>query len=1278
MHNNNDSSKNIFYNHLCGKKELQKIIAWTILNHGPSRTAHMVDNLKDVGFYYATKAGISLSISDLYVPPKKSYLLQHAENISQLADFDYYNGRITATEKFQKIIETWQTTNEILKEEVFMYFKEVDVLNPVYIMSTSGARGNTSQVSQLVSMRGLMSDPQGRIINLPIKSNFREGLTVSEYLISCYGARKGLVDTAIRTADSGYLTRRLVDVAQGVVIQNLDCRTANSIPLTNLVADKYTREPRILMKLESRLVGRVLAENIICPIAQECIAHRGDYISEEIAKKIVNVKDFNPLHKKESIKQSVLVRSPLTCQEPYGICQNCYGWSLAHRRPVDIGEAIGIIAAQSIGEPGTQLTMRTFHTGGVFSGNTDGQIRAPFEGIVSYSDGLKIKPIRSRYGDVAFLSLTEGYITTYNNNNNHPQYFSANSILFVSDGQKVYYQQLLVESSPRNIRPREKASSEETATPITVEKTGQIYHQIAQLWLLFATLVSPPKEAELIFYQGDNIEKDAILYSHQFSNPYPSWIRSMSHYDDSRKQYHNAIIASECIHLDNCISHYQDHLLPIEGERFKWKVPPGSGLAIHNNKKNVLSSNILGTLINDIYSSPGQGRIGYLEDDNKLKCFWMPEESYRIGCLLKHMLVRDGEYVHAGTQLMAGEALYAKTSGIVQLIIQKNESLGKRINNSTTAQKLNAELEKEFNIESRYQHLKKKFGDIDNLFVLRIGIFTGRLIKRNSKNTSSVEENNIEPGLLKKGQQIQINSNRIWKATDNFYIEAKEILIKGKRIQPVWLLRPLKEYIIPESNTVLLPWHINSKTTNFYLDYQFNILPRKNKWKFIQKGYEIITVNLIYKSSFLKSSTILDENNSWYIEWVKENNNSNDDNNKNIKPQLTRINDFNITTDTIVEKTQLLAKPGQLIKANEPYAVKNIFSPVKGFIYNSKIENQNNVILVTKENQKTFNINSQSKDIIPGSFVKWGTFTENNDIIPITGRVVHRSIHQLTCHIGRNYQLSNQVESNVTHNQYLKINDTVAYMKIRQAKTGDIVQGLPRIEQLLEARLSKIESGQFYSPDYWNLHTVLDRFLEKHASMEECVTTAVQETRVQIQLFLMNRLEQVYLGEGVDISDKHIEIMIRQMTSRVAIVSLGAEGTLSPNQYQTIRKLNYSSFPRTIYSCLQHYIPVIFGITKASLNTQSFISEASFQSTTRILTTAAVYSRTDILRGLKENVIIGRLIPAGTGFLDRFGHMNNSNTGGTPLNEWYVDSCTEKEDSSLQNVTSNIENLSIK
>lgn len=1276
MHSNNNSSNNIFYNHLCGKKELQKIIAWTILNHGPSRTAHMVDNLKDVGFHYATRAGISLSISDLYVPPKKSYLLQRAENVSQLADFDYYNGTITATEKFQKIIETWQAVNEILKQEVFLYFKEVDILNPVYIMSTSGARGNTSQVSQLVSMRGLMSDPQGKIINLPIKSNFREGLTVSEYLISCYGARKGLVDTAIRTADSGYLTRRLVDVAQGVVIQNLDCRTANSIPLTNLVADKYTREPRVLMKLETRLIGRVLAENIICPITQKCIAHIGDYISEEIANKIVNVKDFNPLHRKESVRQSVLVRSPLTCQEPYGICQNCYGWSLAHRRPVDIGEAIGIIAAQSIGEPGTQLTMRTFHTGGVFSGNTDGQIRAPFEGIVSYSDGLKIKPIRSRYGDIAFLSMTDGYVEVYNKENNHSQYFSANSILFVRHGQAVYYQQLLVESSPRNVRPREKSASEETATPILVEATGQIYHQIAQLWFLFAPLVSPPKEAELIFYQGDSIEKDAILYTHQFSNPYASWIRSISTYGDSNKKQQNIIIASESINLDNCISHYEDHLLPIKGERFKWKVPPGTALDIHNNNKNISSSNILGTLITDMYSPPGQGRIGYLEVDNKLKCFWMPEESYRIGCLLKHMLVRDGEYVHAGTQLMAGEPLYAKTSGIVQLVIQKNESLGKRINNSSVAQKLNEELKQEFNVESRYHHLKKKFGEIDNLFVLRISILTGRLIKRNTKTPTSQEDNNIESGLLKKGQNIKIDSNKIWEASDNFYIESRDVLVKSKKIQTVWLLRPLKEYKIPQNNTILLPWSINSNTTNFFLDYQFNIPPRKNKWKFIQEGHEIITINLIYKSSFSKSSTILNENNSWYLEWIKENKTLNT-NNRKIKVKLTRLNHFNIPINAVLEKSQLLCEPGQLIKPYQAYAVKNIFSPDSGFIYNSKIENQNNVILVTKENQKTFRMNTQENSIIPGLFIKWGTFTENGYIIPVTGRVVHKSLKQVTCHIGRNYQLSNQVESNVTHNQYLKIDDTIAYMKTRQAKTGDIVQGLPRIEQLLEARLSKIESGQFYSPDYWNLHTVLDRFLEKHASMEECVTTAVQETRVQIQLFLMNRLEQVYLGEGVDISDKHIEIMVRQMTSRVAIISLGAEGTLSPNQYKKIRKLNYSSFSIAISSYLQHYIPVIFGITKASLNTQSFISEASFQSTTRILTTAAVYSRTDVLRGLKENVIIGRLIPAGTGFLDRFGHMNNNSAWGTPLNEWYVDSRIDKEEGTFQNITSNIESLSI-
>lgn len=322
-------------------------MAWAFSNYGTGRASYMADRLKELGFHYATRAGISLSVEDLRVPPTKRSLLNRTNDAIQLTEEQYERGEITAIERFQRVIDTWNNASEELKTEVIRYFRETDPLNPIYIMAFSGARGNISQVRQLVGMRGLMADPQGQIIDLPIKSNFREGLTVTEYIISSYGARKGLVDTALRTADSGYLTRRLVDVAQDIIIREIDCGSQRSIIIKDMIANN-----QILIPIGSRLVGRVLFETLYYPHDATVIAHVNQDLDHETSKVIVDA----------GIK-SVSVRSPLACDSARSVCQFCYGWNLAHGSLVDLGEAVGIIAAQSIGEPGTQLTMRTFHTG---------------------------------------------------------------------------------------------------------------------------------------------------------------------------------------------------------------------------------------------------------------------------------------------------------------------------------------------------------------------------------------------------------------------------------------------------------------------------------------------------------------------------------------------------------------------------------------------------------------------------------------------------------------------------------------------------------------------------------------------------------------------------------------------------------------------------------------------------------------------------------------------------------------------------------------------------
>ncbi|MFS8908396.1 DNA-directed RNA polymerase subunit beta'', partial [Synechococcus sp. OH2] len=326
-----------FRNYQIGKKELRNLIAWSFARYGTARTAQMADALKAMGFKYATQAAVSISIEDLRIPPSKRQLLAQAEAEIEAATERYTRGEITEVERYQKVIDTWNQTNDQIKEEMLSNFRQNDPLNSVYMMANSGARGNVSQVRQLVGMRGLMANPQGEIIDLPIKTNFREGLTVTEYIISSYGARKGLVDTALRTADSGYLTRRLVDVSQDVIVRESDCGTDQGILLEPLMdGDK------VVVSLEERLVGRVLARDVVHPQTQEIIARRNQEVDHDLAKAIVEA----------GIRQ-VMVRSPLTCEANRSVCRMCYGWSLAHSRLVDLGEAVGVIAAQSIGEPGT-------------------------------------------------------------------------------------------------------------------------------------------------------------------------------------------------------------------------------------------------------------------------------------------------------------------------------------------------------------------------------------------------------------------------------------------------------------------------------------------------------------------------------------------------------------------------------------------------------------------------------------------------------------------------------------------------------------------------------------------------------------------------------------------------------------------------------------------------------------------------------------------------------------------------------------------------------------
>jgi len=340
-----------YKNGIQDKGSLRDVVAEVYAAYGQERTAEVADEIKRLGFHYATQSGISMAISDITIPNVKPTILHDAEEEVLRIQDQYEEGLITDDERYRKAVDAWTLASQQIENAVT---ENLDPLGPIYMMSVSGAaKGGFTQVRQLAGMRGLMADPSGKIIEMPIRSNFREGLSVLEYFISTHGARKGLADTALRTAESGYLTRRLIDVAQDVIIREEDCGTTAGIAMRDKAETDGILEP-----IPNRIVGRLLAAPFYDPETGTLIADRNTEIDGALAAEIGHALAGHP-------DEAVVVRSPLTCHARQGLCRMCYGWSLATGRLVDMGEAVGIIAAQSIGEPGTQLTMRTFHTGGV-------------------------------------------------------------------------------------------------------------------------------------------------------------------------------------------------------------------------------------------------------------------------------------------------------------------------------------------------------------------------------------------------------------------------------------------------------------------------------------------------------------------------------------------------------------------------------------------------------------------------------------------------------------------------------------------------------------------------------------------------------------------------------------------------------------------------------------------------------------------------------------------------------------------------------------------------
>ena len=667
-----------FKNKVVDKKALKNLVSWAYKTHGTAITAAMADNLKDLGFKYATQAAVSISVDDLKVPEAKQDLIGQAEEQISATEECYRLGEITEVERHTKVIDTWTETNERLVDAVKNNFNQNDPLNSVWMMANSGARGNMSQVRQLVGMRGLMANPQGEIIDLPIRTNFREGLTVTEYVISSYGARKGLVDTALRTADSGYLTRRLVDVAQDVIVREEDCGTERSI-----VVEAEDG------KFGARLLGRLTAEDIF-DAEENLVVPQNTAIDPALSGEI----------EKASISE-VKIRSPLTCEANRSVCRRCYGWALAHNHLVDLGEAVGIIAAQSIGEPGTQLTMRTFHTGGVSTAES-GVVRSKISGKVEFSSKAKVRGYRTPHGVEAKQAEVDFIlkIVPQGNNSGKAQKIevSSGSLLFVDDGEEISSDITVAQITAGAV----KKSVEKATKDVICDLAGQVRYdkviqpkevtdrqgnitlkaqRLGRLWVLAGDVYNLPPNARPVISSGKSVDEGTVLAEASQSSEFGGQVRLRESIGDSREvqivttsmSLTNFKLIEESTHSGQIYN-----LESSDGTSYRLNISPGS---------KVSNGEVIADLTDERFRTKTGGLVKYAPGLSVKKArsskngfevsqggtlLWIPQETHEINKDISLLMIEDMKWIEAGTEVV--KDIFSQTSGIVT-VTQKNDIL---------------------------------------------------------------------------------------------------------------------------------------------------------------------------------------------------------------------------------------------------------------------------------------------------------------------------------------------------------------------------------------------------------------------------------------------------------------------------------------------------------------------------------------------------------------------------------------------------------------------------
>jgi hypothetical protein len=1414
-----------YQNTLINKKQLKELLAWSFSKYDSMQASLLADELKYLGFKYATQAGISISIEDLKVPATKNEMLEKANKDILNAEKICLKGKITDVERFQKIIDTWSIASESLKDNVVSYFKTYDPLNSVYIMAFSGARGNLSQVRQLVGMRGLMADPSGEIMRVPIKKNFREGLTITDYLMSGYGARKGIVDTALKTANSGYLTRRLIDIAQDIIIREKNCLTSSSFLIDT--KNKIDQE---------QIIGRILSKPVYELKTKNLIAEANTQITLKLLE-LFKQKQISKFH----------IRSPLTCSLYHSICQMCYGWDLSNQNLVDLGEAVGILAGQSIGEPGTQLTMRTFHTGGIFTSEARQQIISPTNGIVKFSKILKTIILRTNRGDDVLVTKNSGSLIVIPEQPNEKitqVELLRNTMLFVKSNQYIKKSAIIGEliSTEKQTLTERKPILSDTAGEIFIPRLKTRTNLITQnrlLWILSGQVYQAPSNSFLNFYTDHKINKNSYIFRTKLINQYSGYIKTINKKKSVLEQ--RIQITNDTYFLENAYAqkivnpkNNKNYLISSPNSKYLITLEDSNSnnwkrckkykpfISSFNNKFKTLTGGIMyydqrikqkqGTLDNFIsYNIPYEitkedyERISKNHYDTYLKILerkidkngfvfyknflnfqemesiflrlklkkkilqtsliWLSEETYKLNCDKNILLVENGNFISKNFEIIPN--ISSKTAGIIS-VLQKNNiieeiaikagfvyqgkqfeqvdknvyypgeiifnniqitqpSLCENIPNKTN----NQLLIRPFNIYEipKGKNLKTIFNnDTNSESIFQVDTKTNYLYKTNQKIKTSNSINLI-------AQSVNINSknssqNNITIELSNcFKIKRLKLKILEKLILNQFIPAHLKYTNLQSSLNIGSNQFIDSYTTLGYLEsvtansleiVKFKSKRSNKKQIFLISNNDCITVRKEQGKNRTVNELIIDNNkvnqtgkilidNGEFLTVQKgrpyffpncktENGREKTDleykfltlnHNKVSKKGNIFLNYYDITKRSLVERLDPYKKSyGFKVKFSKMFMKKNgkfYSSPIPLFLKNFSVEKENQAT-ISQNIIKNFKIENtelkikqclplllKSSDLIDNKIKRTTSFNTNLTGLKFLKYPFNKSIgiHSIT----EDY-FEEEVNSVYCKNgEFIEKGEVIGLLNFEKEITGDIVQGLPRIEELLEARKKKptnkhlatnqkkslliqktsIDSGFEFQKlgttikenDKINPHNLLKIYFNYYGikkqffSSEDTFTTSYRLTNnyeasyrtfKKIQLLILNAVQSVYESQGVSIANKHLEVIIKQMTTKVLITHEG-HTPLLPREVVDLYHIQYiNEIIEGHDKRPAYYVPLLLGITKAALNNPSFISAASFQETTRVLTKAAIEGRVDWLRGLKENIIIGHLIPSGTGY----------------------------------------------